>query len=138
VQSIHAFFGARSWGLSLIAGAALLCATAAIAADSITVADAQSVYQKDRAACLNGATNQDRATCLKEAGAALQASKRGGLDNGQDRAEQNRLLRCDGQPPEDRQNCVRRMSGEGSTSGSVEAGGIYRELVTPDVPPQRN
>jgi len=138
VYSIQAFIGSRSWGLALVAGAALLGATAAIAADGVIVADAQSVYQKDRAACLNGATNQDQATCLKEAGAALQASKRGGLDDGQAQVEQNRLLRCDGQPPEDRQNCVRRMRGEGSTSGSVEAGGIYRELVTPDVPPQRN
>jgi hypothetical protein len=138
VQSIQSFTRARSWRLALFAGTVLLGATTAIAADSVTVADAQSVYRNDRAACLNGATNQDRATCLKEAGAALQASKRGGLVDGQERAEQNRLLRCDGQPPEDRQNCVRRMSGEGSTSGSVEAGGIYRELVTPDVPPQRN
>jgi len=124
--------------LALVAGAGLLGATVAIAADSVTVADAQSVYQKDRAACLNGATNQDQATCLKEAGAALQASKRGGLDTGQARIDQNQLLRCDGQPPEERQNCVRRMSSEGATTGSVEAGGIYRELVTPDVPPQRN
>jgi len=138
VQSIQAFIGVRSWGLALVAGAALLGATAAIAADGVTVSDAQSVYQKERAACLNGATNQDQATCLKEAGAALQASKRGGLDDGQAQVEQNRLLRCDGQPPEERQNCVRRMSGEGATTGSVEAGGIYRELVTPDVPPQRN
>ena len=138
MQSIQVFIGSRSWGLALVAGAALLGATAAIAADGVTVADAQSVYQKDRTACLNGATNQDQATCLKEAGAALQASKRGGLDDGQAQVEQNRLLRCDGQPPEDRQNCVRRMSGEGATTGSVEAGGIYRELVTPDVPQQRN
>ena len=138
MQSIQAFIGSRSWGLAVVAGAALLGATAAIAADGVTVADAQSVYQKDRAACLNGATNQDQVTCLKEAGAALQASKRGGLDDGQAQVEQNRLLRCDGQPPEDRQNCVRRMSGEGATTGSVEAGGIYRELVTPDVPQQRN
>ena len=138
MQSIQVFIGSRSWGLALVAGAALLGATAAIAADGVIVADAQSVYQKDRTACLNGATNQDQATCLKEAGAALQASQSGGLDDGQAQVEQNRLLRCDGQPPEERQNCVRRMSGEGATTGSVEAGGIYRELVTPDVPQRRN
>jgi hypothetical protein len=128
----------RSWGLALVAGGALLGATPEVAADSSKLSDAQSVYQSERAACLSGATNQDRATCLKEAGAALQEARRGGLDDGQARLEENRLLRCDGQPPEDRQNCVRRMKGEGSTSGSVEAGGIYRELVVPDVPPQRN
>ena len=138
MQSIQAFIGSRSWGLALVAGAALLGATAAIAADSGNPSNAQSVYQKDRAACLNGATNQDQATCLKEAGAALQASKRGGLDDGQARLDQNQLLRCDGQPPEARQNCVRRMSGEGSTTGSIEAGGIYRELATPELPAQRN
>ena len=132
MQSIQAFTR-----LALVAGTVLLGATAAIAADSFTVADAQSVYQAERAACLNGETNQDRATCLKEAGAALQEARRGGLDDGQARLEQNRLVRCDGQPPEDRQTCVRRMK-EGSTSGSVEAGGIYRELVVPDVAPQRN
>ena len=138
MQSIHAFIRSRSWGFALLAGGALLGATAAVAADSNNVADAQSVYQRDRAACLDGGTNQDRATCLKEADAALQETRRGGLDDGRGRLEQNRLLRCEGQPPEDRENCVRRMSGEGSTSGSVETGGIYRELVTPDVPPQRN
>jgi hypothetical protein len=128
----------RSWGLALVAGGALLGATPEVAADSSKLSDAQSVYQSERAACLSGATNQDRATCLKEAGAALQEARRGGLDDGQARLEENRLLRCDGQPPEDRQNCVRRMKGEGSTSGSVGAGGIYRELAVPDVPPQRN
>ena len=138
MQSIHAFIGSRSWGLALVAGVALLGATAAVAADSGSLSNAQSAYQKERAACLNGATNQDQATCLKEAGAALQASKQGGLDTGQARLDQNQLLRCDGQPAEDRQNCVRRMSGEGSTTGSVEGGGIYRELVTPDVPSKRN
>jgi len=138
VQSIHAFIGSRSRSLALVAGAALLGATAAVAADSGNLSNAQSVYQKDRAACLSGATNQDRDTCLKEAGAALQATKRGGLDSGQARLDQNQLLRCDGQPPEDRQSCVRRISGEGSTTGSVEAGGIFRELKTPDAPLQRN
>jgi len=138
VPSIRAFIRSPSWGLALVAGGALLGATVAGAADSIKLSNAQSVYQSDRAACLKGATNQDQATCLKEAGAALQEAKRGGLDDGQARLEQNQLLRCEGQPPEDRQNCVRRMKGEGSTSGSVGAGGIYRELVVPDASPQRN
>jgi len=96
------------------------------------------VYQRDRAACINGQTAQDRTTCLREAGAALQEARRGRLDDGQAQFEQNRLLRCDSQPAQDRPDCVRRMNGEGSTSGSVEGGGILRELVTPVVPPQRN
>ena len=113
----------------------LLISTSSIAADRT---GAQAVYQQDRAACNSGQTNQDRATCLKEAGAALVEARRGGLDDGQGQFERNRLLRCDNQPPQDREDCVRRMNGEGFTSGSVEGGGILRELVTPVVPAQRN
>lgn len=138
MQSTHAVSSYRSWGLALCAAGALLSATVAVAADRGKLSDAQMAYQRDRAACISGQTNQDRATCLREAGAALQEARRGRLDDAQAQFERNRLLRCDRQPAEDRQDCVRRMNGEGFTSGSVEGGGIYRELVTPVVPPQRN
>lgn len=128
----------RPWCLAMSAAAAVLGSTAAIAVDRESLSHAQSVYQQDRAACLSGQTNQDRATCLREAGAALQEARRGGLEDGDRQFERNRLLRCDRQPPEDRADCVRRMNGEGFTSGSVEGGGIYRELVTPVYPSQRN
>ena len=126
----------RSWTLPLMAAGAFLGATAAMAAGSVS--DAQAVYAQDRAACNSGRTNQDRATCLQEAGAALRENGRGGLDQNKGQYEGNRLQRCEGQPAADRHDCLRRMSGEGTTSGSVESGGIYRELVTPVVPPQRN
>jgi hypothetical protein len=138
MQTTRAVISYRCWGLALCAAGALLSATAALAADRGNRSDAQSVYQRDRAACISGQTSQDRATCLREAGAALQESRRPRLDDGQGQFEQNRMLRCDRQPAADRQDCVRRMNGEGFTSGSVEGGGIYRELVTPVVPPQRN
>jgi hypothetical protein len=117
-------------GLALCLAATLLSANAAAADRS---ASAQAQYRNDRAACLNGQSDQDRATCLKEAGAALQEARRGRLDNGRDgegQFEKNRLLRCDSQPAQDRGDCIRRMNGEGTTSGSVESGGIVRELVT--------
>jgi hypothetical protein len=128
----------RSLGLALCAAGALLSTTVVAAAGRSSLSDAQKAYQRDRAACLSGQTSQDRATCLREAGAALQEAKRGRLDDGQAQFEQNRLVRCEKQPPEDRQACVRRMSGEGVTSGSVDGGGILRELVVPVVPAQRN
>lgn len=121
--------------LALFAVLALLGATAVSAADRRSPAEARATYEKDRAACMNGQTNQDRATCLREAAAARQESGRGRLDDGQAEFERNRLLRCDRQPLEDRADCIRRMNGEGTTSGSVESGGIYRELVTPVVAP---
>ena len=136
MQSRHAVIPYRSWSLALCAAGALLGVTVAQAQDRVS--NAQTIYQRDRAACMSGQTSQDRATCLREASAALQEARRGNLDDGQAQFERNRLLRCDKQPPEDRQDCVRRMRGEGSTSGSVEGGGILRELVTPVVPPQRN
>ncbi len=117
----------------LVCASATLLGTGANAADHNTTADAQARYRNDRAACLNGQSNQDRATCLKEAGAALQEARRGRLDNGRDgesQFEKNRLLRCDSQPAQDRADCLRRMNGEGVTRGSVESGGIYRELTT--------
>ena len=117
-------------GLSL--GLTLCTAGSLLAADSMVLTNAKAVYERDRAACMSGATGgQDRATCLKEAGAALQESKRGSLNDGQAQFEQNRVLRCDSQPTQDRPDCLRRMNGEGTTSGSVEGGGILRELVTP-------
>lgn len=137
--STHAVISYRSWGLALCAAGTLLSATLASAADrGKQLSSAQSIYQQDRAACMSGQTNQDRATCLREAGAALQEARRGGLDDRQGEYERNRLLRCDSQPAEDRQDCVRRMSGEGTTSGSVAGGGILRELVTPVTPTQGN
>jgi hypothetical protein len=131
----------RSGGLSLCAaGTLLLFASQGLAAEHGKAFDAQAAYQRDRAACMSGASNQDRATCLKEAGAALQEAKRGALDTNTDRAqfEANRLQRCDNQPAGDREDCIRRMNGEGTTRGSVQSGGIYRELVTPVDPAKRD
>jgi hypothetical protein len=94
------------------------------------LSDAQVRYQQDRAACMSGQSNEDRATCLREAGAALQAAKRGRLGDDQGSYEQNRLLRCDRVPAGDRDDCVRRMHGEGTVKGSVEGGGTFTELRT--------
>ena len=123
---------ARAWALTAVV--ALFVATAAGAA-SVNQSDIQARYQKERAACMNGESHQDGATCLKEAGAALQEARRGNLVTMDERQyEKNRLARCDAHPPEDREDCVRRMHGEGTTTGSVEGGGIYRELVTTVTP----
>jgi len=118
-----------SLGLSFCAVGALLVAGMAAAADG-KLAEAQARYRQDRAACISGQSHQDRATCLREADAALAESKRGDLSGGPDRYEQNQVMRCEFHPAEDREFCLRRMRGEGTISGSVESGGIYRELRT--------
>ncbi|NMM36746.1 MAG: hypothetical protein HHJ09_04420 [Glaciimonas sp.] len=105
-------------------------ATAAMAASNTSDADAR--YQADRAICNSGQSNQDRATCLKEAGAARQESKKGQLDSGKGTYQQNALIRCNALPADERDACQRRIEGEGTTSGSVRSGGLLRELVVPD------
>jgi hypothetical protein len=128
-------FTIRGASLSCIALAAMTLASVSLAADGKATSNAQARYQKERAACMSGKTNQDRETCLKEAGAALEEAKKGNLKKGTDSTAQNRFRRCDPLPPADREDCIRRMSGEGTVSGSVESGGIYRELKTPVTKP---
>jgi hypothetical protein len=112
--------------LALGAATAVMVSTAAAAGPG---AEAQARYQQDRAACLSGSTNQDRATCMREAGAALVEARRGGLTSADDsKYVQNSMERCVPLPAADQEDCVRRMNGEGFVSGSVEEGGIYREL----------
>jgi hypothetical protein len=117
--------------LSLVCATALLLSVAAPAgADRNSQSEAQSRYERDRAACTNGETSQDRSTCLREAGAALQEAQRNRLDDAGGQFDRNRVTRCDSLPAGDHEDCLRRMRGEGVISGSVESGGIYRELRT--------
>ena len=92
---------------------------------------AQATYQRERAACLNGQSHQDRATCLKEAAAALAESRRGGLTAASGSAAE----RCNVLDGSERAACVARMSGAGVVKGSVEGGGLYRELTVREVMP---
>lgn len=116
--------------LSALALIVLSTSFAAMAAGSSQ--DANLRYQAEREVCNSGQSNQARATCLKEAGAALQETRRGHLNDGQGGYSQNALLRCNALPADDRDACHRRIEGEGTTSGSAPAGGLVRELVVPD------
>ena len=122
----------HSLTLTVCAAATLLFAGAAVAAKA---SEAQLLYQKERAVCMSGASNQDRATCLKEAGAALQEARRGNLSAGsENELGHNRLVRCNALPAQDREDCARRMQGEGVTTGSAQQGGVLRELTRPVAP----
>jgi hypothetical protein len=118
---------ARTWALAACAAGAMLAASQASAA---APSDAQKAYAVERAAC-TAKSGEDRATCLREAGAALAEARRGRLTDDSSQFERNKLARCDKQPPEDRPDCLRRMNGEGIVKGSVQEGGIYRELRRP-------
>jgi hypothetical protein len=93
-------------------------------------ADQNATIEKERADCMNGNSQQDRSTCMREAGAAKQEAQRGNLrDSGDYQA--NGSKRCAALPAAEKADCERRSNGEGSVSGSVGGGGVVRELVTP-------
>ncbi len=108
----------------------LLLVFAALFASLIAnAADPHRIYLYDRADCLSGRSTQDKTACLREAGAAQEEARKGRLADASTDFEGNRMARCAYLNGPDREYCVRRMRGEGTTSGSVEGGGILRELV---------
>ncbi|VTU33779.1 hypothetical protein SRS16CHR_05353 [Variovorax sp. SRS16] len=113
----------------VLAAGGLLFAGAASAADP---AGGGTTLQRERATC--DGVQQDRAACLREAGAARQEAARNGLTSPPPRVEeQNATARCSEQPASARAECEARMRGTGQTTveGSVMGGGILRETVTP-------
>lgn len=118
----------------LVMAASLACATAQ-ADGKPGASDPQLRYQGERATCMNGQSNQDQATCLREAGAALGEARRDTLGNGAAPFASNALQRCDALADADRAACIARMEGQGSTSGSAAGGGVLRELETPVATP---
>lgn len=131
-----------AWLTNACIHALALCAIGAFLASAAWAAPA-STYEQERAACLDGSSHQDRATCLKEAGAARQEAQRGRLGStaADDTYRRNALQRCQSLPEADRAACAARVSGSGTTTGSVQSGGVLREtrqIVLPDgreIPP---
>lgn len=104
---------------------------AANAATASSAAEAR--YQQERQSCLDGSSNQARATCLKEAGAArtaqlTTADARKLQDNAAQRCQVHRSS-------EDHLACERLALEEGTRTGSVQRGGVLKELVTRSAAP---
>ena len=123
-------------GLVVVGVAAGYAAAPAHAADAASAATAaKSTYQKERADCEAGRTAEDRATCLKEAGAAQQERKRNQIDNAGS-MRQNAIERCNAVAAKDKADCLARIEGPSkpnqttTTSGSVAGGGVIRETTT--------
>ncbi|MBB5392652.1 MULTISPECIES: hypothetical protein [unclassified Herbaspirillum] len=115
--------------IGLAACGLLLAGSSLAAGQGRAQADAQ--YQAEKAACNNGKSNQDKATCLREAAAARDAAARGGLTNPDPaQLKENAMKRCEGLPQINRVDCEKRMNGGGIADGSVREGGIFRETVT--------
>ncbi|CAN7247714.1 hypothetical protein LJR069_000955 [Variovorax paradoxus] len=117
-----------------------LCAAALLAASGLLFSGASQAQapgtaaraQQERATC--DGVQQDRAACLREAGAARQEAGCNGLTSASPgRYDANAMARCREQPAADRADCEARLQGGArtSTEGSVMGGGVIRETVTP-------
>ncbi|MCD6732041.1 MAG: hypothetical protein LT103_00370 [Burkholderiaceae bacterium] len=122
--------------IALIAAGVLPLAAAA-QAGAANGPDAR--YRQERERCEQMQSPDERASCLREAAAARAEARGGRLGSGPDdpiRYLENALRRCEPLPPDERADCEYRVRGGGTTRGSVEAGGIYRETVTREIPAQ--
>lgn len=113
-----------------LALSAVFLTPAASAIDRQAQAQVHQRYKAEQALCLSGRSNQSLQTCLREAEAARAQALRADLDDGTSDYVRNAGRRCDALPSSHREDCVARMRGAGTVSGSAAAGGIYRELVT--------
>ena len=110
---------------------ALLLGTSAWAQTGTGNSAIEQQFQRDRAACMAIDGVQERSSCLREAG-AVRAQALKGVPQGGESAEErmrNALQRCNPLPADRKAICERMVRGEGSESGSVQGGGVIRELT---------
>lgn len=130
-SSLYTILGTTGGAIALAMASTWMIQPAQAADPSANAAPrpAQSAYDREVARCNSGTSGQDRATCLREAGAARQESGRGTLN--EPAYETNQTRRCDNLPAGQRQDCITQMNAPTSTQGSVKGGGMLRETVIP-------
>lgn len=119
--------------LALVMTMVASISSAALAADKTVAIDPKVRYQRESAACTSIRSFDDRANCLSEASTRYVSTQPTPPGEQPDVLKRNAFLRCNPLPEAERKDCVARIQGQGTTSGSVAGGGIYRELVTREV-----
>ena len=114
----------------------VLASPSAWSAKAAPMSAEDAVFQKERAVCLSGQSNQDRATCLSEAGAARATARAGRLENESALTlAANAMRRCQAQPKgEERAACESKVRGEGQVSGTAAGGGVLKTMTTIEQP----
>jgi hypothetical protein len=107
--------------------AACTAAFACAGAQAAERSGAAAQYKSDLAACDSSRATEERTRCRTEAGRAYSQAKAGDFNTPSDQLAQNARRRCEALKGDDRGACEARMSGAGSTEGSVGGGGILRE-----------
>ena len=116
--------------------ASLFTVTAASAqvAAGTTGIDASGSYKKEVQACMNGQSQQDRATCLREANNARAEKSNRAPASTASNLNANTTARCNVLTGEDKAACTARVLGYGSESGSVAGGGVMTKVETVVMP----
>jgi hypothetical protein len=121
--------------LALLALAATAAPARAASPSKAELDQAIARHKAEVAACNRGETNQSRSDCIRDADGALRAVRNGAMDSEDTAYKRNQRERCEPLPEAQRKDCLARMRGQGTVSGTVADGGIYRELVTREVGP---
>ena len=121
-------------GLAALVACAVVCSAPAMAAAAKAGANERQTSDKPlRARCPYGIATDGSSNCMTQADFTERRSIQAAFDRDPAQYKRNALARCEGLSGNDRQDCISRIDGKGTTSGSVEGGGIYRELVTREV-----
>ena len=113
-------------GLTLLAVAPTLAATGA-------AGSAKARYLSAIEHCRTIGEHDARANCLSEASTAYAQTQPSPPQENPQQLASNALRRCDKLPEPDHSDCVARVNGAGTVSGSVAGGGMLKELVTREV-----
>ena len=128
----------KSLATFLPAALLALTATAQITTGTTgtTGIDATGNTASEIAACNDGSSQQTRDTCLLEARNAAAAKRANQLNTNPGAVDANAAQRCDALQGDDKLACQARMTGAGTTQGSVSGGGVIRELevIVPATP----
>ena len=120
---------------AVVAATAQVTAVGTTGTTGTTGIDNSGNYQQERAWCMANTSGEEQATCLKNSGAAQAEKRRGTLDNNGGNFDANAMQRCNVLTGEDRAACQARVAGLGSASGSVQGGGVMKQVETVVLPP---
>jgi hypothetical protein len=123
-----------SFGVTALFAVTAAAAQVVTGTPGTTGIDASGDYQHEVQSCLSGRSQEDQATCLREARNAQADRQRGQLQHADAQYHANAMQRCNVLAGEDKAACQARMMGYGETSGSVAGGGVLREVETVVVP----
>jgi len=114
----------------LLCGAfAVVPAWAAPTTDPAELAELAARNRQERADCMSLPQGEARTDCVRDTNVAYAHAKRNRPSDIDPPFAKNATLRCDALSGDENRDCLARMDGQGTISGTVAGGGIYRELV---------